>query len=215
MTTTEKTIAVAVFSAAAFFLQGCNEAQAHTGGKAWETSSWYQPLTVYASLNGAGVDLIADNNCSVTACYFEIAPPSDETWVIHRMLVEITDGQPFGPTTYGGIATLTNGIHVHSVTGTGATAVLRSDLTGSDETIKSNASWGARCYDVNHLALGAGDDVFLVRWTFWEGKTGLPILLRGAKGERIQVGLNDDFSGLSDHRFVFQGERRNGTLQNQ
>ena len=53
------------------------------------------------------------------------------------------------------------------------------------------------------LAWGAGNDQLIARWTF--SKAGRPIRLVGDNNERLEVVLNDDFTGLVHQYFVVQG----------
>ena len=132
----------------------------------------------YTDPSGGGLDL----------------PPS----YIHRMIVSIGDTTGMQASEYGNTgAALTNGVSI-AVKRAAATLI---DLT--PEPILTNAQWGAYCYDVDLKTWGAGDELLLVRWTFT--KSGSPIKLEA--GDKLVVTLNDDCSGLTDHRFLIQGEQ--------
>ncbi len=153
--------------------------------------------------DGSGTkNAVGDYSSSATK--FLIKPPSDETFIIERLIVSVEDGGSFDAAKYGNGITLTNGMHVHEE----VNGVQKLDLidAGGGQTIKTNADWGALCYDADVKTWGTGNQVLLVRWTF--SKAGAPVRLDGAIGEELTITLNDDFSALVDHRFMAQGTRR-------
>ncbi|MCP3856948.1 MAG: hypothetical protein GY698_19805 [Actinomycetia bacterium] len=139
--------------------------------------------------NGASVS--ADVNGSGTPVTFSYTVPVDEQMDIERMLVFLQDSGSFDAAKYGNSITMTAGIEVE------ANAV--DLLDGVD--IKTNADWAAMCFDFAHLTMGTGDEAGSVRWTF--GKTGVP--LRLSAGEVFSITINDNLTGLVDHRFNIQG----------
>lgn len=69
-----------------------------------------------------------------------------------------------------------------------------------------NTSWvyqAAMCYDVQLLAWGSGNDLVAARWTF--ANSGRPLVLRGNDGDRLELILRDDFTGLISQTFMIQG----------
>ena len=120
---------------------------------------------------------------------------------IHRMIVAIEDNTNMWASRYGGGPTLTNGILVKVIDADGLTEI--KDLTNF-VPIKTNARWGALCYDVDLKTWGTGNELLLARWSF--DRAGSPIRLE--PGMSLRVILNDDFSILNDHRFMVQGEIR-------
>ena len=83
--------------------------------------------------------------------------------IIARMIVSVGDTGGMRAEEYGDIgAALTNGVLVHLHD---ADDVVTFDLTGQ-ETVKTNAEWGAYCYDVDVKSWGAGNDLLVARWTF-------------------------------------------------
>lgn len=123
---------------------------------------------------------------------------SGSTIQLHRMIISIMDGNGMTATEWGNLGSaLTNGLEFK---------VLRK---GVDQGIfaginpKSNASWGALCFDVDIKTWGQvpTDDILVARWTF--AKSGAPIRLH--YGDEFQINLNDDFTGLVKQHFLVQG----------
>ena len=130
-----------------------------------------------------------------------IAVGGKDDYVITRVIVSVYGVKTFTAQIYGnaGVGVLTNGIEVKHIAADGTTVL--NDLTdGTPVTI--NAEWGALCYDVDVKSWGAGNEMLLARWTFAKaGQEGINL----SENESIRVFLNDDFSGLLSHRFMFQG----------
>lgn len=119
---------------------------------------------------------------------------------VARMIITVEDATGMRAERYGSLgAALTNGIKlIHlNVDGTD-----RHDLTNG-LPIKTNAQWGAYCYDVELKEWGAGNEFLLVRWTFEKAGSGIHL----HPNEALAVRLNDDLRGLVNHNFQIQGER--------
>lgn len=157
-------------------------------------------LARYLDFNGDGTGgKNANGNYASAADILYIQPPAGYTFHIARMIVEIEDTGVMRAEYYGSTnGALTNGIQVREQDDSGTI----NDLTDG-VPIKTNAGWGSQCYDVDVKSWGAGNEVLLVRWTF--AASGAPIVLDGANNERLEVVLNDDLSGLVEHRFMVQG----------
>lgn len=140
----------------------------------------------------------ANVNGSVTPQKF-YRTASRDLWV-WRLLITIGDaGTSMAVEKYGGITTLTNGCKLEVIASDGST-VLRDLL--DNRPVKTNYGWGERCYDVNLLSFGSGEDVILCRWTF--ANAGAPLYLQA--GQRLQLTVQDDLTGLTRHKFVLQGQ---------
>lgn len=152
-------------------------------------------LSRYLDTNGDGTGTKnANGNYSVTPEQFYIDGPCTLT----RMIVMIEDTAGMQAEEYGNLGVaLTNGVTI---------TIDRSGLDNNAVNltdglpIKTNAEWGRLCYDVDVKSWGAGDEVFLARWTFANAE---PIKL--GDGDRLEVTLNDDFTGLIEHYFKVQG----------
>ena len=144
--------------------------------------------------DGTGLDnVIADYTVPQV---FKIAPAAGEIFRIERMIGFIQDGGNFTAEGYGGLVALTNGI------------ALEYDVKGSvvqllEEAVVSNAEWGGQCFDTRYDNFGAGDNMFVFRWTF--SKAGGPIILNGDLGEEIRLTAQDNFTGLVKQKFLVQG----------
>lgn len=155
----------------------------------------------FLDTNGDGTGTkSANGNYAGAAEEFYIQPPSDEIYIINRMIIHIRDTTVPDAATYGNGITLTNGITVKVKSGT--TDIL--DITDGIP-IKSNAEWGTRGYDVDLKNWGTGDEFIQARWSFF--KAGHPIILNGLHGHKLVVTVNDDLSGLNEHLFNVQGHR--------
>ena len=156
----------------------------------------HKHLLELASLDGLGVtsEIIADYT---TPESFRYVCPTGHDVICHRVIVSIGDATITDSSKYGGINALTNGIEL---------SVRHSDdsliETLTPFPIKTNGDWARICYDTVVLAgLGVGTDYVAIRWTF--SKSGHPIVLSG--GQYIEVVAQDDFTGLDNHSFFFQG----------
>jgi len=134
---------------------------------------------------------------------FRIATTGTELLVITRMMVSVEDTGSFDAEKYGNGIVCTNGIQVvvHDWDDS-----LIYPLVNGAHPIKTNADWGAYCYDVDVKDWGTGNEFLVARWTF--AKHGAPIYLRGKGelgGEHIDVLLNDIYTGLVHHHMLFQG----------
>lgn len=118
---------------------------------------------------------------------------------IHRMIIHIEDTQGMTAAEYGNLGSaLANGYSVRVMESDGTTELI--DLCDGT-VITTNASLGRYCYDVDVKTWGSGNESLQARWTF--AKSGSPIILD--QGQRIQVDLNDNFTGLVEHYFMLQG----------
>lgn len=138
-------------------------------------------------------------DASATAQYAFIKPEIGETYKLHRVIISIGDTAGMLADEYGNLgAALTNGISLKRY----RDGVEKQDYMDG-VPIKTNAAWGALCYDVDLKTWGAGPELLVVRWTF--SKSGSPITLKGRKLDELRLEVNDDLSGLTDHRFMIQG----------
>jgi hypothetical protein len=159
------------------------------------------PHTQFLDSNGdeSGIKEWTGDYSSVSDIAY-IQPSAGEVIWLTRMIVFVKDTGTLDPDSYGNASALTNGLVVRLQDDSGTIATLSGGFT-----IKTNAEWGALCYDVTNHAWGTGDETLLVRWTF--AKSGVEIRLDGDSNERLEILLNDDFSGLNAHRFCVQGHK--------
>ena len=147
--------------------------------------------------NGTGTKN-ANVDGSVTPVEFKLVTVANEPWEIWRLLVFVRDTLAFSAEDYGNInGPLTNGISICTVDADGEIMV---DLCDGVEVV-SNADWSRLNYDVAPLDFGSGDNYLVVRWSF--NKMGEPLHLKN--GESLVITVNDDLTGLVEHRFGIQG----------
>lgn len=167
----------------------------------------YSVLTRFLDTNGDGTGTTnANGNYSVTPEEFYIQPGEGYYYDIARMIVEIQDTSGMSAVDYGNIAGgLANGVSVQVVRG----ATTLRDLT--PDPIKSNAEWASYCYDADLKTWSTGNEFLAVRWTF--AKSGKPLYLSGDHSDRLVVTLNDDLTGLVEHKFLVQGTQESTVEQ--
>ena len=135
-----------------------------------------------------------------TPFYYEV-PVGKNRVEIHRMVFDLTDTAGIQQDEYGNTGgALVNGFTFQVIDTDGSTVLL--DMCDS-VAIKTNGDWGRYCYDVNLLDWGTSpaNQSVQVRWTW--ARAGQPIILD--EGQRVQVTLNDDFTGLIEHYFMLHG----------
>lgn len=138
----------------------------------------------------------------------KITPPADRTYRMRRVLISIEDTGTFSAGTYGA---LRSGLRIGITAFVADTSGVRYTLTAFP--IKTNADWASHCYDGKPVDFGAGNNLYVLRWTF--AKAGAPVVLQGAEGAFLQFTFNDDFRGLVNHRFVVQGYEVDPTVEDE
>jgi hypothetical protein len=153
----------------------------------------------YLDTNGNGTGTKAAlGDYESAAEEFYIQPPVDTLYVIHRMIVHIEDGTQFAAGKYGAMDALTNGVSIKIKQLSPAIDLI--DMCDGI-TIKTNAGWGAVCFDAEDSDYGTGATFLNVRWTY--AKSGQPLVIN--ENQKFVVGLNDDMSDLIAHTFMVQG----------
>ncbi len=151
--------------------------------------------------NGTGTKQATGNYATVSDIFY-IQPPAAVDYFITRLVIGVEDTTGMQAEEYGNLgAALTNGITVRLQDSGGTVLDLTDGLP-----VKTNAGWGQLCYDVDLKSWGAGNELLLVRWTF--ERAGQPLRLEGEDSGRLEVVLNDDFTGLLAHTFQVQGYQR-------
>jgi len=156
-------------------------------------------LYQHLSTNGDGSGTFeAIGNYSGAATEFYIQPAAEEIFAIETVTISIQDAQKVSADKYGGMTALTNGISVQIHDSGGVV----TDIT-SNAMIKTNGEWSSYFDSMKAHTFGTGDELVVLYWKFAD--SGRSILLDGAKGEKLVFILNDDFTGLTLHRFFVQG----------
>jgi hypothetical protein len=141
----------------------------------------------------------ANGNYIASARTFSIKPVGEQVFYLNRMIFEIEDSAVRADD-YGAITTVSIGVDVIQLRNTTVTTQVLTPLKPTKV-----ADWGAYCYDIDVKTWGAGNEFLVGRWTF--GNAGIPIILHAKDNDRLEIRLNDDFSGLVEHRFQVQGVR--------
>jgi hypothetical protein len=151
--------------------------------------------------DGTGEDN-AIGDYSLAEEVFFMTPPTEYSYFIKTMTVQVQDSPNMRAEYYGDLgAALTNGIVVRLSSNGNVTQTLSDNLK-----IKKNADWAAHCSNTQLLTWGAGDEMLIAEWDF--ERNGIPIHLNGASNDKLEIVMNDDFSGLVKHHFFCQGFKR-------
>lgn len=162
-------------------VQAAPEAQAFTRRPVWR----------YLDTNGDGTGTITiTGNYSPTEIFY-LQPPANASYILDSLIVTIEDSQVITSGYYGGIV-LTNGILIRRVSGI-------SIITLTDSiNILAGHDWRRFC------------EVDLTAYTTTNNQLQaicqLPnVHLNGDRSERLEVLVEDDFSGLDVHYFIAKG----------
>jgi hypothetical protein len=144
-----------------------------------------------------------DGSASVsgTADFYISCPAGDEI-LLHRAMISIYDTKGMEDEEYGDLgSSLSAGLELKVLSSDGTTVL--ADLTGG-LPIKTNQGWSQVCYDFGRTAfVNTTNAVAAGRWTFSKG--GNPIYLKA--GQRLQMDVNDDLTGLISQRIMIQGHK--------
>ena len=157
------------------------------------------PFAQYLTQAGDGTGAInANGNYAGGATTWYIQPPANQTILISALQVQITDTGIINGLNYGGLATLTNGINFRSVINAAP-----SQLTVGNNVF-TNGQLAAISSKFEFHSLGANAFIITAQIGFFS-QLGVPVVLEGRFNDRIEVVLNDNFTGLDAHRFVVFG----------
>lgn len=149
--------------------------------------------------DGTGTkNLIGDYSGAATI--FKIQPPAGEIYHLNRLMVYIEDVGTFDSGSYGNGISLTNGVKFRISDNSG----VLHDMTPIN--IKKNVHWDRTFFDVKINNYGTGNEALIGRWTF-ANDYGAPVILNGDNNERLEVVLEDDFTGLVEHYFLTKGTK--------
>jgi hypothetical protein len=156
------------------------------------------PLIRYLDTNGNGTGTkTAIGNYSITPATFFIQPSAAQNFVITELVFQYSDSGGFPIAGYGSGAILTNGIRFEAVIN-GVTFDLLDGLR-----IKRNDDYFHLITNTKlQLFSGSGGTV---NGSFNISDFGVPLKLKGATADKLQIILNDNFSLLVDQTFVVHG----------
>jgi len=161
---------------------------AYTTGASIETVR----VNMNSTLGTEAVGAVSSTNPII----YEVYPPPNESWIITRVLLSITDGTQPDDGNFGGIGALKNGVTLHQHASTGV-RVIANWKTGGDMV---------ECmYDIDYRArAGAGVWGVRGRWTFT--KAGVNYVLHGrAHTDKLECIIQDDLSDLTSFEMRAQG----------
>ena len=159
------------------------------------------PFEQYLTQAGDGTGAAnANGNYSGGATTWYIQPASDETILVSSMLLQIADSGIFAVTDYGSIAGgLLNGISIRSRINN-----ITRNITGG-AIINNNWELSSVVDDFRVVLGPSGNNWFMrAQWNFYE-RFGVPLVLEGFQNDRIEIILNDNFTGLDSHTFTVFG----------
>lgn len=146
--------------------------------------------------DGSGV-INLNGDYSVTPLWAHWKNETGHDCKITRTIMKIQDAGAMDAEKYGNGITLTKGLRFYK---RDKDNNVIQELTAYP--LLSSGDLSGHCHDVTRHAFGTGDEVLSVRWSF--DKSGEAIFLD--PGESIGVLLNDSFVGLTDHKFIIQGD---------
>jgi hypothetical protein len=135
--------------------------------------------------SGGGVNMAV--NGSSTPVVFTIAPASGKLWRIVSLTAVLEDAGSVLSTTFGAITALTNGVLIESVL---------SSTTRAVSNLKNNADFVGLLHE--HAVGGTVDgwfgtaDIYIGTLSFK-----VPFRLSGTAGDKLQVTVRDDLTGLT------------------
>lgn len=154
---------------------------------------WGQFATVAGDGTGS-IEMISD--FSLGAIY-KVQPPANEVWDLHSSTLHVEDNAKLSIATYGNGITLVNGIDLRVANDTGSRTLL------GGQTIKELTHWQRYLNPADFRDFGNDGETYTIRADFLI--TGEPIRLVGADNARIEIVLNDNFTGLVSHTAFFTG----------
>ena len=148
------------------------------------------------------LDTVGDNtgnkrfvgDYSENITYAQITPPAGTYYLIHRLLVTIGDNKKFKDDGYGAMPKLEKGITLQLREGGNDVQEFTDNIP-----IQQHSDWASLCFNGEMITSKA----FVARYTFTQA--GRPLRLSGNTSDYLRIALHDNFSALTDHRFMVQG----------
>lgn len=156
-------------------------------------------LSVFCSLDGVTQNLANVNAIGnyLTPTTLSITPATNEVMRLHRLLVYIQGQGALGSGKYGPIPALTNGVKI-SYTQSSVETVL------TPIPVATSGQWKMYCFDTDPISFGAGDNLDAARWSL--DKSAHSPLLFNETNDSFNITLEDNFSALTLHTFLIQGQ---------
>lgn len=154
------------------------------------------PVIQQMDTNGDETGTInANGNYSVTPAIFYIQPPPGVIYFINMLQIMVSDTGSPARIDYGNITGgVTNGPQLRLL----ANGNL---LSFPGKVIPNNGILASVNTDYQQINFAGSDDSIKVQF-----KYPAPIILNGNTGDQLQTYLTDDYTTLTDHRFIVFGE---------
>jgi hypothetical protein len=162
------------------------------------TFGFVRPITDTGS-NGPGATFNMNGDYSAAPTDFWIQPPSNEAYYLTRFQFQISISSTPSRLEYGSIPALTNGILVFEEFNGNRHTINPGELPIKDNTDIILLSGSPRKSD-----FGGVNDIYV--FDFELGETQFEGLqLNGSTNDKFGLTLNDDLTGIVDHRLVIKG----------
>lgn len=154
-------------------------------------------ITLDDNGDGTGAkDAIGDY--SITPKIFFRQPLVGEVYVISEFILHLVDNSNMPSGSWGGITALTNGVIIRVSDDNGVI----SDITNGDPP-KDNADISHLMPNFRIVTFGASDNAIIASFT--QESFGAQAIIDGSQNQRIEVLLNDNFTGLVEQHFIIHG----------
>jgi hypothetical protein len=160
------------------------------------------PICRFLDTVGDGTGTKNANGNYAAATVFRIQPGANQVFVIKTLTWFMRDNSAFNSGSYGGGLTLTNGVILRTQNGGGT---IYNFMDGLNVFTNADIARLAGIIDYVDLSSGTGDD-FLRAVIDFEQLLGQPLTLTQTNNnERLEIVLQDNFTGLIQHRFQAGG----------
>ena len=143
----------------------------------------------HANVDGSGAPVVFKSIC-----------PAGQQYHVYALHIHIADDDVIKPETYGGVASLTNGIDLQVLDTDDS--VIYNIFNG--HTIKHNNDF-AGMGELATLDIGAGATYGVAVYVDFAKAYGGPLIM--TTGQAFALTVNDNLSGLTDHHFFIQGHK--------
>lgn len=152
----------------------------------------------FLTKNGTGTLQTNMTGDFLSGSVISIIPAAGEILRIESLKVSLSTTHTMSLELYGNLSALGTGVLIRLMDGDGTVLA----LTDPSLAIKNNSEYAVYASDVTNREWGLEKNL-AVKWDFSDSGTVLRI--DGDSSERLEVLLQDDFSGLISHRFRVTG----------
>ena len=133
-------------------------------------------------------------NFSITPRTLFLQPPPGKTYLLNSLIIYVQDTTTLDAGSYWNNITLDSGIELQTTINSNVIDVL------DGRPIMTNASYARHGARVEFIGFGGGDDSYQAVINLKE-LAGSNFVLNGDNNDKIEIILNDDLSGLTEHTF--------------